>query len=842
MPDLILKETGKLVPMPDELVADALASGEYEAPGDARVAVTQQGPLGTAASVPLSELERTQAITGGTVESEGAFRGRERSTRVDREHGGVGGKVLTGVESFGDELLLGVPSMVGEVIGGEGYTERRLEREEANPITSTATGIAGMVAPALVSGGSSTAARIAAKTPLGWAANVSARFAEGGVTKLGKAGRVLAGGALEGAVAGVSAGVQEAVDSDDPLTIELVASGIGHNLLSGSGVGAAAAGGAKLIEKGLRSAKVTLDKVTDLAGKRANVADDLARMERPQLKAAEDAEIDALAAAQTTQRTEAAAGISKYRDSVKEANPWLVIDEGSDAALLHQTNRSIRSALDDSKAIESSPQSLLKPLRKQEGAIERTLANEAEVTKKFAATNQKLVDNLTEELATLPDGAAVTLTGRAARRYGSYADVKISGKGAKAAATLTREEADNFLGALQRGEVEGARQGSFKKLQGLLDENRALQAKIEQASLPKSQLTSDRLKQIREAREVLAEGGKKSIAEQMLTGAVYGMGAGAVAESGLPGAGFLAPFAGAAAAGFAGKNVFGRMAQGVANATSRTSKVVGAFLDASQKVTRAAPVLATKVLAETRFAENDAPAKPRSSKAGKQKPPPDLASLYQKRASEIRAQVVPGPDGKPRMSLSARKAMAGRLDPIRSHMPIMADRLESLAARRVEFLANKLPTVPDIAALNLGNDPMWMPSDMEMRAFARYVSASEDPDGIEDRLVDGSITPEDAEVMRELYPERLADLTRQVLEGLADLRESLPYERKLSLSMLTGVPVDPSMHPSVIRRLQSTFANENGTEFGTQAPTPQPAFGSVRSQDSTPAQRREGAM
>lgn len=129
---------------------------------------------------------------------------------------------------------------------------------------------------------------------------------------------------------------------------------------------------------------------------------------------------------------------------------------------------------------------------------------------------------------------------------------------------------------------------------------------------------------------------------------------------------------------------------------------------------------------------------------------------------------------------------------------------------------------------------------MEMRTFARYAAGVEDPGGIEERLAAGSVTPEDAEVMRAVYPERMAEITRQIVEKLPELQASLPYARRLALSVFSGVPVDAACHPRIMRVLQASFTEEPGSEGGLQAPMPQPAFGSVKNQDATASQQREG--
>jgi hypothetical protein len=170
---------------------------------------------------------------------------------------------------------------------------------------------------------------------------------------------------------------------------------------------------------------------------------------------------------------------------------------------------------------------------------------------------------------------------------------------------------------------------------------------------------------------------------------------------------------------------------------------------------------------------------------------------------------------------------------------MVADKMETIGARRVSFLASKLPKRPDLPVMQLGPDN-WRPSDMAIRRFARYVAAVEDPGSIEERLADGSVTPEDAEAIRTVYPEMYEDIKMRIIEQLPELQKQLPYERRLALSIFSGVPVDPAMHPRILRVLQGSFANEPGSEGGTQAPRAQPRFGTMTKPDATPAQERAG--
>jgi hypothetical protein len=121
-----------------------------------------------------------------------------------------------------------------------------------------------------------------------------------------------------------------------------------------------------------------------------------------------------------------------------------------------------------------------------------------------------------------------------------------------------------------------------------------------------------------------------------------------------------------------------------------------------------------------------------------------------------------------------------------------------------------------------------------MRGLARYVAAVEDLAGVFERVAAGTVTPEDAAAMKEVYPEMYADYQRQVFTQLPTLRKTLPYQKRLALSIFSGVPVDPAMSPQVIAVLQASYAAEDKPTM------PSPQFGSVKNHEATPAEQRQG--
>lgn len=375
-------------------------------------------------------------------------------------------------------------------------------------------------------------------------------------------------------------------------------------------------------------------------------------------------------------------------------------------------------------------------------------------------------------------------------------------------------------------DTSGDRVAALEKIPAALEQNRALQARIAQVV---AEPTSERLTAIAAAKDALSTPAPpKGIIEQAFGGTAFGAITGAASAipvlGQIPG---VAHFIGAKGAELAAKVVFGRLGSGIAGQAERASAAVGAFLGASKAASPYAPVIATKVLGALRYAPERGGQEP----SGKST---TLASAYKARTDEIKSQTAYDATGIPRMRPEARAAIGERLKPVRAVDPILADRIETIAARRLEYLSGLIPRRPDIAGVQIGPDH-WQPSDMAMRTWARSAAAVEDPDGVLERAAHGAVTPEDADALRNVYPEKLADFTQQVAAGLPTLRETLPYARRLSLSILTGQPVDPSMDPAIMRVFQAQF------QYEPEQPRAQPQFGSVknRTEVGTASQRRE---
>jgi hypothetical protein len=598
-----------------------------------------------------------------------------------------------------------------------------------------------------------------------------------GLTGLaGKAGAATgAGMTAEGALLAVGETAHEVSMSANPVSVERVAS----VLLSNLGTTAPLSG------------------VIGVVGKAAQTTG------RKVLGAIDDFKAGRAAAAQGD---DVVADLTAYRAATSGDNsPWLIAESAETRGALRETQRNLKKAMGDTVGLAENPKRILEPLRREAQAIKTALKEADEgLTVKLAKEEAGIAADLGERVAS---GEPIVLKGKEARRYTDWSGVK----GPKSGIEVSTEQAVAFKAAIEAGEVAGKRSAALASMPERLAQNEALQAKVISLSQPAS--------------KGLIAGALESAGTGYALGAIGGLMPGGIV--GAIGA-KLAPKVLEAVKEFVVK----RLPAAAAETSVRSGKAIDAFMSVGTKAARTVPVLASKTLAGVSYGPT-----PKMAAASKQADP--LIKSYRARSAELLEQVVMAPDGSLVMKPQARQALGDQLGAIRAADPLLADQLETVAARKIEFLANKVPKQPDFTAMQLGPSN-WQPSDMDVRTFARFVAAVEDPGGVEERLADGTVTPEDAEAYRTVYPERFEDFKRQVIGRIPELRESLPYERKVALSIFTGVPVDPAMHPQVLHMLQSMYTDEPDTSNGTMAPAAQPQFGSVTKPDPTTAQKRAG--
>lgn len=620
----------------------------------------------------------------------------------------------------------------------------------------------------------------------------------GSVGKLGKAASEAVGGGLlgatvgggaEGATYGIGNAVHELALSDDPLTAEHITSALSSNVLLGAGIGGGVSGVLKLGDIALSRAAGKLAEANAARSAIQNLPEDLANLdtkglkeaaatERASLADAAKAERDSLEQLRVPQREELANQIHDLHTELSTERPIFHAVQGEDVEKI--------------AGVKDIQVQMAKSFDRMRSAFDSPLS--------VARDPFPLIKPLE-----MRQGALEALQEKAPELRAALAG-------------------DSRLGALAHvDETLAQTKEQIANIQALAKSNPVQSGRL-------SMLTSGgspRLDAIEAAREALSKAPDIGLVGKGAKGAAFA-GATALAHM-IPGVGIAAPFVGKAASDAVGA-MFERMAGGVAKGVSKTQGAIASFLStASDKVAAAAPVTATKVLNAVRFGEGPEPA---SS---------SLADVFHARSQELRQQTEYAQDGTLQMRPEARQAMAQRLAPFAAVNPLLADKIETAAARKVVYMSSKIPKRPEIDGMQIGPDT-WKPSDLAIRSWARTVRACEDPHSVEMRLAQGVCTPEESEAYRVCYPERYQAMQLAITTAAPKLSKTLPISKKVALYVFSGVPTMPALQPNVLKVLQSNFAVEPGTAGGSAAPKPLPSFGALGSMKAldkpTPAQQR----
>lgn len=149
--------------------------------------------------------------------------------------------------------------------------------------------------------------------------------------------------------------------------------------------------------------------------------------------------------------------------------------------------------------------------------------------------------------------------------------------------------------------------------------------------------------------------------------------------------------------------------------------------------------------------------------------------------------------------------------------PDTAAALTMTGTKALNFLNSKLPRKL--------NDPTvlqrpYLPSGTEMAKFERYLTAVEKPVEVLKNFADGKMSREESEALQQVYPDLFSRLQDQAMSYVG-ANPHLPYNKKLQLGVLLGIPTDPSLQPQNILGLQGNFSS--------QQPQPtQPESGAVK--------------
>lgn len=185
----------------------------------------------------------------------------------------------------------------------------------------------------------------------------------------------------------------------------------------------------------------------------------------------------------------------------------------------------------------------------------------------------------------------------------------------------------------------------------------------------------------------------------------------------------------------------------------------------------------------------------------------DPQVLYKARMDEISRALAPG---------AIDQAIGDR---IQSSDPHLQDAIVAQVRRGIQFLAGKAPRQTVMPGM-LPGDGEWKPSRSQLETWGRYVQAVNDPASVLEDLVHGHVTIEGAETLRTVYPALYAEAQKTLIELAPAFQKTLPYPRRVSISIMFQVPIDGTMTPSHMQFLQTPTGPAASAAAAPSGPPP----------------------
>lgn len=184
--------------------------------------------------------------------------------------------------------------------------------------------------------------------------------------------------------------------------------------------------------------------------------------------------------------------------------------------------------------------------------------------------------------------------------------------------------------------------------------------------------------------------------------------------------------------------------------------------------------------------------------------PAGKKDAYEKRMDEV-SNTLANPE-----ALVERLTRA--LKPVLDAAPGIGQGIQETIQRALQFLYDKAPKDPSPGKILSPKLRRYRPSDSEVAQWERYVAAIEKPMTVLDDFRHGRVSYEGVEAIRAVYPKSFQEITGQLTEHLAELREDLPYKKRLQVSILFGVPVESAMEPAFLAYMQQLHAQSAASD------------------------------
>ena len=155
--------------------------------------------------------------------------------------------------------------------------------------------------------------------------------------------------------------------------------------------------------------------------------------------------------------------------------------------------------------------------------------------------------------------------------------------------------------------------------------------------------------------------------------------------------------------------------------------------------------------------------------------------------------------------------LASRLDEdmptMEQALPGMRTQMLAQAQRGLDYVLAHLPSQPKMRLYGETAPPL---NDHDYEQFVRMVVAATDPPSILEMAEDGELTPMAVAAAEYTAPELVEFIRSEAVRAITDHGpDRVPYENRISASLLLGTPLDESLEPEYIAIQQATHDARN---------------------------------
>lgn len=171
-------------------------------------------------------------------------------------------------------------------------------------------------------------------------------------------------------------------------------------------------------------------------------------------------------------------------------------------------------------------------------------------------------------------------------------------------------------------------------------------------------------------------------------------------------------------------------------------------------------------------------------------------------------------------------AQARLAAPVRAYAddyPQLAGAVQQQIAKTYDFLSTKLPKPLTRAGASLTPElERTRYQAAEIAKFSRFARGAVSPQEVVKDLASGRVDRDGIEAIKTLYPETFSQLRSKVISEIGTLKEPLPFQRRMLLSLVFDFNGDASLDPAFTSAVQQAHAEQIQQEAAQQASMPPP--------------------